>query len=260
MTTAGTIPPGHEHRIRTLADTRLARLGFVSPVERAALAKVEVAARLLAPGKELVRQGSTPDSLYFLTAGWAFRYVVTRDGARQIPTLLIPGGVCNLDNLILERADFGVRAITTATVLMLPRERALALAAKHPGVGRAFTWLAIAENAILTQWAVGLGRRSALARLAHLICELSIRVGSGAINNASFDLPLTQELIADTIGLTPVHVNRTMQHLRAAGLIATRGRTVTIPNFPRLQEIADFDAGYLHQIEKGAVAAPVRAT
>jgi CRP-like cAMP-binding protein len=242
------------HPAHTLADTRLVRLGFVSDAERAVLAQVAMTTRTLKRGDELVRQGSSPDHLYFLSAGWAYQYITTRGGARQIPTLLVPGSVCNLDNLLLERADFGVRAVTNVTVLMLPRKRALALATEHAGVGRAFIWLAIAEKAILSQWAVGLGRRSALGRLAHLLCELSIRVAPAGADDGSFDLPLTQELIADAIGLTPVHVNRTMQHLRTEGFIATSGRTITILDFDRLRSVAEFDDGYLRQIDESAVS------
>lgn len=243
----------------TLADTRLARLGFVSDEERAALARVAVIPRSLTAGEEFVRQGGVPDSLYLLIAGWACRYVTTRSGGRQIATLLVPGGVCNLDNMLFERADFGVRTLTSATVLALPRRKALALAAELPGVGRAFTWLALAENAVLTQWAVSIGRRSALERLAHLLCELNLRMGTSDTGESSFDLPLTQEVIADTLGLTSVHVNRTMRRLREQGLIVIAGRSVTILDVGRLQKFADFDGSYLRQIERSAAASRVDA-
>ncbi len=218
---------------------------------------MRVIPRQLAPGDELIREDSSPDHLYLLSAGWAYRYITMRSGGRQIPALIVPGGVCNLDNLLLERANFGVRALTRATVLALPRGQALALAAEHPGVGRAFTWLAVAENAILSQWALGLGRRSALGRLAHLLCELSIRAGASDAGEDSFELPMTRELIADTLGLTPIHVNRTMQYLRAEGFISTAGRTMTILDLDRLRSVAEFDPSYLNQIEKSAASPPV---
>lgn len=258
-TTFGMPFSSRRHPAHTLADTRLARLRFVSDQERVALARAPVTVRSLTAGDELIREDSSPENLYLLTAGWAYRYLTTRNGSRQIPALIVPGGICNLDNLLFERSDFGVRALTKATVLVLPREQAVSLAANHPGVGRAFTWLALAENAILGQWAVGLGRRSATERLAHLLCELSIRLGAGDAGEVSFELPLTQELIADTLGLTAVHVNRTLQQLRADGLVVTAGRMVTIPDLGRLQALADFDPGYLRQIEKSAVSPLVGA-
>lgn len=243
------------HTTHSLRATRLARLGFTSDEERRVIERVPVGVRSLAAGDELIREGTSPDSLYFLSAGWAYRYMTTRCGGRQIPALFVPGSICNVDNLLFERADFGVRALTSATVLALPRERALALAAEHPGIGRAFTWLALSENAILSQWALGLGRRTAQGRLAHLLCEMSVRLGAGDGDDSRFALPLTQELIADVLGLTPVHINRTMQQLRADGLIATAGRTVTILDMARLRSVAEFDPSYLYQIEKSA--APV---
>ena len=246
-------PPDSPYRSHTLADTRLARSGFVSDGERAALLKVHLGQRSLEPGEELLAEGSVPDNLYFMSAGWADRFVTTGSGTRQIPTLLVPGDVCNLDNFLFPRADCGVRAATDTAVLCLPRPRALALAlaSEHPGVGRAFTWLALGENAVLTQWAVGLGRRSARQRLAHLLCELHTRTSSGP-DGGDFELPLTQEVIADTLGLTPVHINRTMHCLRADALVGTAGRKVTILDIQRLRALAEFDPSYLRQIELSA--------
>lgn len=239
------------HGTFSLADTRLARPGFMSAEEREVLARVPLTVRSVRAGDELIREQSTPENLYFLAAGWACRYNLMRNGKRQITVLLTPGGVCNLDNLMFERADFAVRALTEAKVLALPRDRALSLAAEYPSVGRAFTWLALAQNAILSQWAVGLGRRGALQRLAHFICEMSVRLGG----DRSFEMPLTQELIADTIGLTAVHINRTMGTLRSQGLIALAGRRLTILNGDRLRILAEFDQGYLDQIETSAASA-----
>lgn len=245
---SGQAARGTIQHVHSLADTRLARLGFVSPEERAALAGVPLAARSLGAGDGLIREGDAPGSLYFLATGWAYRYTTTRGGGRQISAMLVPGSVCNLDNLMFKRADFGVRSLTQAKVLALPRDRALSLAAEHPGVGRAFTWLALAENAILSQWAVGLGRRTAQQRLAHFLCEMNLRLGG----DGSFELPLTQELIADALGLTSVHVNRTMQTLRTQSLIATNSRTVTILDDEGMRTLAEFDPSYLNQIETSA--------
>jgi CRP-like cAMP-binding protein len=241
------------YRDYTLADTSLARLEFVSDEERAALAKVYLSQRSLDPGEGLIEEGGMPDNLYFLAEGWAYRYIMTGSGTRQIPTILVPGDVCNLDNFLFPRSDCGVRAATEAHVLALPRQRAMALASEHPGVGRAFTWLALGENAILTQWAVGLGRRSARQRLAHLLCELYVRVASSPAGG-EFELPLTQEMIADTLGLTPVHINRTMQKLRSGAMIAPAGRKVAILDIERLRELAEFDPSYLRQIERSAAS------
>jgi two-component sensor histidine kinase len=237
----------------TLADTRLASMGSVSAHERSVMAQVPVMVQVLRAGQELVRQDSLPDSIYVLSEGWAYRSITMRGGARQIPTLVVPGGVCNLDNLLFERADFAVHSITKATVFALPRRQALTLVSEHPGIGRAFMSLALAENVILSQWAVGLGRRSAEERLAHFLCELAVRVGTSESGGISFPFPLTQELVADVLGLTAVHVSRVMRRLRDAGLMTSAERTVMIADIDRLRSFASFDPSYLVQIEKDAV-------
>jgi CRP-like cAMP-binding protein len=117
---------------------------------------------------------------------------------------------------------------------------------QHPGIAQTFTWLGLVENAILSKWALSLGRRSSLERLAHLICELSVRLGGEHDNSSSFAFPLTQEQVADALGLTSVHVNRTMQHLRSEGLITTKNRTLTIPDVNQLRQMGGFDPRYLH--------------
>lgn len=108
------------------------------------------------------------------------------------------------------------------------------------------TWLALVENAILSKWALSLGRRSAKERLAHLVCELSLRLDAEDSNESRFAFPLTQEQIADALGLTPVHVNRTMQQLRSEGMVATGNRAITLPDLQGLRQIGGFDPHYLH--------------
>ena len=197
-------------------------------------------------GEELVREAEPASTIHFLAEGWACRFKVTRNGHRQISTLLVANDVCNLDGLLFGRLDYGVRMLTAGKVWSLPRERALELA-EYPGIARSFTWLGFVENAMLAQWALCLGRQSARERVAHLFCELSVRVGSTDDEGVvSFDLPLTQEHIADVLGLTPVHVNRTLQQLRTEGLLTSTMRTIAIPDIAELRRVADFTPFYLH--------------
>jgi CRP-like cAMP-binding protein len=205
---------------------------------------------VLDPREELVHERSFPHYVYFQQEGWAQRFLTTREGARQIVTLLLPGGVCNLDNLMFERAGFGVRMLTKAVVLCLPREQAMDLVAQHSGIGRAFTSLALAENAVLTQWAVCLGRRSAEARFAHLLLEICLRTKTVDPANDGFQLPLTQELLSEVLGLTPVHTNRVLQRLRGLGLVVSKGSWVRILDPDGLSRMAQFDPTYLHQIDQ----------
>lgn len=249
-------PPGRFRPRAGLADTRLWASPYLSEEERTALSEAVRTPRMVDAGFDLCREGESVDALLFLVDGWAIRHSTTGDGSRQIAALAVPGDLANLDSFLLERIDCGVRVIKRATVVALPRDKALALAAEHPGIARTFTWLALVENAVLAKWAVSLGRRSSKERLAHLFCELSVRLGGETGNESGFELPLTQEQLADALGLTPVHINRVMQQLRAEGLIATASRVMTIPDVAKLRRTAEFDPRYLHTDQE--VSAPVR--
>lgn len=239
------------HRTRTretspLAGTRLWTSRFLARAEQAALDDATLPAKSVGANVDLIREGARTDSLLIVTEGWAYRYTTTRDGGRQFPTLVVPGDVGNLDSLMLDPLDYGLRTVTQATVVALPRARALALAEQFTGIARTFTWLALIENMTLSKWALSLGRRSAKGRLAHLLCELSVRLNAEEGDQSRFILPLTQEQIADALGLTPVHVNRTMRELRTEGMITIWNRTITLPKVAQLREIGGFDPEYLH--------------
>lgn len=224
----------------------MAGLRGLPPEAWRALAAAASPARPVEANTDLVREGGRADTLYLILSGWAFRYATTRDGGRLLPALLLPGSVANLDTLHFDRLDYGVRTATRAEVAALPRDRALALAAEHPALAQAFTGLALTENAVLTRWALSLGRRSAKERLAHLICELNVRLGAETGNRSSFAFPLTQEQVADVLGLTPVHVNRILQRLRHDGLAQVANRTLTVPDVAALRRSCGFDPRYLH--------------
>ena len=229
-----------------LAGTRLWASRFLSREERDALEDAVVATVSVNANTDLVREGERTDTLFIVVDGWACRYTTTREGGRQLPALLVPGDVGNLDSLMFDRLDYGVRTLTQTTIVPLPRDRALALAAQHPGIARTFTWAALVENVILSKLALSLGRRSAKERLAHLLCELSVRLDAEDGNESSFAFPLTQEQVADALGLTSVHVNRTMQQLRSDGMVASANRTMTLPDVQGLRQIGGFDPRYLH--------------
>lgn len=236
-----------EPRVRSgLAGTRFLA-AFEGAEERFAVEALAQPPREVRAGGDIVREGEVVDRLYLVTEGWAYRYKTTRNGTRQIVALLIPGDLANLDTLMLSRADFGARTLTAAKVVAISCDDMLTLATYHAGIGKTLTRLATVENSILSQWALCLGRMSAQQRLAHLLCELGERISPNQAHNSfSFNLPLTQEQLADTLGLTSVHVNRMLQGLRSEGLIESAARTMTFPDISRLRDAADFDAGYLH--------------
>ena len=198
-------------------------------------------------GTALIRQDEPCSTLHLLLDGWAARSHHMEDGNRFIPALITPGEVCNLDALKFERLNYEVTMLTTGTVAALPRQRVLDLHASHSRIASAFWSLALIENAVLTEWAASIGRRAGQERLAHLFCELLVRLTLvGKADGLSFDLPLTQQQIADTIGLTAVHVNRILHTLRSTKLVAVQGRRVTILDWATLSAMCGFQSGYLH--------------
>ena len=247
---------GTQRPLPSLSATRLWNSGHLSVEEQQALENAVSPAKARAPNVELVREGERVEALLILIDGWACRYTMTRDGRRQIPTLLLPGDVGNLDSLMFDRLDYGVRTISHALIAALPCDRAVALAARYPGIARAFTWLGLIENAALSKKALSLGRRSASERLAHLLCELSVRLDAEGDGKSSFAFPMTQEQLADALGLTSVHVNRMVKHLRAEGLIETVRGEMTIPDVAALRLLGGFSPRYLHM----APAAPDLST
>lgn len=230
----------------TLAATRLATLPFVSAEERRTLESCALSRRSMKTGAELVREGEPSDMLYILNDGWACQYLTTRDGRRQISMLLVPGDMCEAGMLTSPASQYSVRMLTPGTVMSLPRTRLQSLAATHKGIAGALAWLASLETSMLARRILCLGRLSARERLAHLLCETAVRVGlTAAKGEISFDLPLTQEHLADSLGLTPVHVNRTIQQLRAERLIETVRRRLTIHDVALLRQVGEFRPDYL---------------
>lgn len=200
---------------------------------------------------DLVIETSSKRSLHFLIEGWACRYATLQEGNRLISAVLLPGDVCNIDALVTEHFEYGVQTLTRAMVLTVPSRRVETLTARNAESAQVFLELACRENAMLTQWSLSLGRRSAIVGLAHLFCELSARLGCEQRDgSSSFRLPLTQERLAEILGLTAVHVNRTLQRLRREGLIVLEARHLTIPSVAALRAVADFDPDYLRRADE----------
>jgi CRP-like cAMP-binding protein len=227
-----------------LAGSRLFASECLSAEEKNALESAVISSRKLDTGRDLVRQRNGADSLYLITEGWACRYTITRDGGRHLPALLVPGDIANPDSLLFDRLGYSVCALTAVTVVELSRDRVLELSEEHHGIARAFFWLTLIDNAVLIERALSLSRRSARESLAHLLCELSVRLGADE-ERPSFAFPMTQEQIADVLGISPVHVNRTLQQLRNDGLVEVKSRTVTVLDAAALRRVAGFQPDYL---------------
>lgn len=229
----------HQPRFRELSARKL-------------FANLDVRERQVIAGKILLRERDPCDALLFLNTGWAGKFVTTRDGKRHVPAMIVSGEPCNLSALLFEGADYGLQMLTAGTVLSVPLAAARDLQARVPQVAHAVSSLFLMENAILTQHTLRLGRLPARERLIHLLCELSYRTGlasgsssRGSSGSTPMEIPITQEWLGDLLGLTTVHVNRTLQQLRHEGLLQSRSHRIVVPDVSLLHSISAFDPSYL---------------
>jgi CRP-like cAMP-binding protein len=183
-----------------------------------------------------------------LVSGFAIRHKIVVDGARQIVAIHMKGDIVDLQNSFLGVADHSVQVLTESEVAFIPREAIRALAFERPNIGMAMWFDTLVDASVFREWIANVGRRDAHTRIAHLLCEFALRLRVAGLGQATdYELPMTQEHIADCTGLTPVHVNRTLKRLEGENLISRRSsRSVTIGNWRRLAQAGDFDSTYLH--------------
>ncbi|MBV9784019.1 MAG: Crp/Fnr family transcriptional regulator [Acidisphaera sp.] len=197
--------------------------------------------------RDIVAEGEVPRSMFVLKEGMACRYRILPDGRRQIITFLIPGDLCDLHVFLLKAMDHSIAALTPVRLAAVSRDQLMDLAVSRPRVSAALRWSTMQEEAMLRERIVSLGRRDARGRLAYLLCELLWRYQAiDMVEDHTFRLPLTQLELADTLGLTPVHVNRVLQNLRRQGMLILEHRTMVLLDVDSLQEIAQFNSNYLH--------------
>ena len=222
------------------------RDGF-SAQERAVLEDAVARVRVLGPHEDVVREGDRPTDSTLVLEGVTCRYNLLGDGKRQITAIHVTGDFVDLHSFPLKVMDHGVATLTTCRLGVVPHVRLKAITEQFPHLTRILWLSTLMDGSIHRQWIVTMGRMPALGQLAHLLCELYLRLE--AVNEASdlrFRLPLTQTDLADTLGLTPVHVNRIVQELRQNGVVLWRTPDVQILDWDRLVELAEFDPRYLH--------------
>lgn len=196
--------------------------------------------------RDLVRPGEVVDHAVLVADGLLGRFDLMRSGARQITALHIPGDMCDIHSVVAPRTGWGLAALGASTVLHIPHADLKALALDHPNVALAFWRDTTLDASILAKGIANIGRKSARDRIAHLFCEMGVRCErAGLGSRRDYPLDLTQEQIGDVVGLTGVHVNRSVQALRDDGLLAVRSRRVEIPDWNGLTAAAGFDPTYL---------------
>ena len=227
-------------------------LGPLTSGEREAVESLGAISRPFAPGAELVAEGDAPAHCRLLVEGQAFRHRTLADGRRQIMSFHTPGDMIDLEGLFLPM-DHGLTALTAGEVLHLPHARLLDLMDSHPRVGRRFWTMTLKDAAIFREWILNIGRRTAYVRIAHLFCEVVVRLQrAGLVDNGRCAFPITQQHLSDATGLSAVHTNRTLQALRGEGLLSLRGGELVVLDWPGLQAAGEFDSSYLHLRESAA--------
>lgn len=224
----------------------------LSPEDAHALESLARSVQRTEPRQDIFEQGDRPRHLTLVLEGWGCRYKLLENGRRQIIGFFLPGDLCEPFGTLPRFMDHAIGALTPLTFARVRPEEVKAAAQASPRIEEALWWDALTASAIQHERVVSLGRRQAVERLGHLLCELQLRlqvVGRG--DKTGFDLPLTQADLADALGLSTVHINRSLQTLRSAGLIASRGRRLVIHDLAALWHISLFDPAYLHLGESG---------
>jgi CRP-like cAMP-binding protein len=197
-------------------------------------------------GQDIVKEGARPKASSLVVSGLAARYKVLAGGGRQFTALHVPGDFVDLQSLLLKKMDHAVVALTPMRVARVAHATLRQITDDFPHLARLLWLTTLVDGAIHREWILSMGRRQAPARLAHLVCELFMRLQAvGKVDGMSFALPLTQAQMGDVLGVSSVHMNRTLQELRRDGMIKWQGPIVTIKDWQRLKSFAEFDAAYL---------------
>lgn len=234
---------------------KLGQFMALSPCAVAALEALQVASREVPARTELVVQGRAHRHLSVLVRGAAIRYKLLPDGRRQIINFVVPGDFIGLHGCVFATASNSVMTLQKTVVAPFSCKAIVEIGQRSPMLAGIIFWLSSLEQTMLSERLVTLGRCSAYERLAYLFCELLERLQwAGLADERSFTFPLSQELLADALGLSTVHVNRTLTRLRRDGLVIIEGRTVTLPDPQALAMIANLEEGHLARCRPAAAA------
>ncbi|CAN5134771.1 Crp/Fnr family transcriptional regulator [soil metagenome] len=215
--------------------------------DRAAIRSLPHKTQAMRQYEYIIRAGEKSKSVCVLLSGFDISHKLTGNGGRQITALHMKGDMIYLQNTILHIADHNVQALDNVQVAYLP-VKAVEDLLTHSATLRMAMWReTMVDAAICREWALNMGRRDARTRTAHLLCEIGLRLeAAGLGSQSSYQLPMTQEQLADLLGLTGVHVNRVLMAMRLDGLIELNQKTISVKNWERMVKIGDFDSTYLH--------------
>lgn len=232
---------------------RLARATPLSAEDRNAIEALPATVRTLEPNASLLYPGDHSQTCCIVLSGWVGSFKLLGNGQRQVLAFYVAGDLPDLQSLYLPTTDYGICALTDASVALVPHGPMRALMVRRPDVAAALLRETLVSGSITREWVVGLGRRAGPQRMAHLFCELYTQQRAAGLvdTEGRCPLPISQTVLADALGLTAVHVNRILKELRGQGLIQLRQRTLVILDWPRLSALAEFDPTYLHLDRQG---------
>ncbi|HEX8418174.1 MAG TPA: Crp/Fnr family transcriptional regulator [Methylobacterium sp.] len=227
--------------------TKLASIATLSEAERQAILKLPATTRAFDAHQDIVRDKDCPSECCLILEGWAYRYKLLDEGGRQILSLHVPGDVPDLQSLHLRVMDHSLATLSPCRLAFIPHEGLRVLTRDHPGVAALLWRDTLVDAAIFREWIINLGQRSSPARIAHLFCEMYVKLHAvGLAQDHAYDFPLKQGDLADALGITNVHVNRVLKDVRRRGLITLQARRLVIHDWPALAAMAGFDPSYLH--------------
>jgi CRP-like cAMP-binding protein len=225
---------------------RLASRSNLTDDEAAAMRGVSGQIKDVRAHADFVRHGDRLDHACLVVNGLVGRFGQNRDGTRQITSLYIPGDMADLPSVVSGTSAWGLSALADTKIMRVPHDDLRRVAAKHVGIAEALWRDCVADGSIFSQWVVNVGRKDAISRVAHVLCEMAIRCElAGRGDRLTFPLPLTQADLADATGLTNVHVNRTLRELRIRSAAELRSGTVTVHDWDQLAVIAEFDPAFM---------------
>lgn len=221
----------------------------LGPADEAALSALEVKPVAVGRDKDIIREGDDPKVVHLIAKGWGCRYKYLEDGRRQILAFFLPGDLCDLNVYILTQMDHSIGAITDLEYYPVAPDIMEQLSDTQPRVMQALWWDTLVSSSIQREWTVSVGQRDALESLAHLFCELFLRMRIiGLAEDMRCAVPLTQQHIADALGLTPTHTGRVLRKLNASGVVKFEKKMLRVHDLRKLQELGAFNPNYLHYI------------
>ncbi|RYG79263.1 MAG: Crp/Fnr family transcriptional regulator [Alphaproteobacteria bacterium] len=235
---------------------KLNGFSHLTPTEIEVLEAATAGSQQYAAKHDLIREGDRPGPVFIVLEGWVCRYKILPNGSRQILAYLMPGDSCDLHIGLLAEMDHSIQTITPAVVATVERDQMDKIFDRHRGVAKAMYLGQLIDEGTMRAWITSMGRRASIERVAHLMCELYLRARNvGLTLEPRFSLPLSQAMLADSLGMTPVHLNRVMKELRASGAMTLQRGSLVIEDPNRLIRIAGFDENYLHRRLRTANAA-----